>query len=57
VGLLLYGACRGIYASRRLQAACEHDVAFMYLMGSARPDFHTIATFDFDHLIWPTSIL
>jgi hypothetical protein len=29
----------------------------MYLMGSARPDFHTIATFDFDHLIWPTSIL
>jgi hypothetical protein len=26
-------------------------------MGSARPDFHTIATFDFDHLIWPTSIL
>jgi transposase len=45
VGLLLYGACRGIYASRRLQAACEHDVAFMYLMGSARPDFHTIATF------------
>lgn len=45
VGLLLYGACRGIYASRRLQAACERDVAFMYLMGKARPDFHTIATF------------
>jgi transposase/IS5 family transposase len=45
VGLLLYGACRGIYASRRLQAACEQDVAFMYLMGTARPDFHTVATF------------
>ena len=45
VGLLLYGACRGVYASRRLQTACEHDVAFMYLMGSARPDFRTIATF------------
>jgi transposase/IS5 family transposase len=45
VGLLLYGACRGIYASRRLQAACERDLAFMYLMGNARPDFHTISTF------------
>ncbi len=45
VGLLLYGACRGIYASRRLQAACGQDVAFMYLMGGARPDFRTISTF------------
>ena len=45
VGLLLYGACRGIYASRRLQAACGQDVAFMYLMGTARPDFRTISTF------------
>jgi transposase len=45
VGLLLYGACRGIYASRRLQAACRQDVAFMYLMGGTRPDFRTISTF------------
>ena len=45
VGLLLYGACRGIYSSRRLEAACCQDVAFMYLMAMARPDFHTIATF------------
>lgn len=45
VGLLLYGACRGIYSSRRLEAACGQDVAFMYLMAMARPDFHTIATF------------
>jgi transposase len=45
VGLLLYGACRGVYASRRLSAACRSDVAFMYLMGKGRPDFHTIATF------------
>src|SRR3990170_1210328 len=45
VGLLLYGACRGIYYSRRLEAACCQDVAFMYLMAMARPDFHTIATF------------
>lgn len=45
VGLLLYGACRGIYSSRRLQGACCHDVSFMYLMGRARPDFHTICEF------------
>ena len=40
VGLLLYGACRGIYSSRRLQAACAQDVNFMYLLAMARPDFH-----------------
>lgn len=45
VGLLLYGACRGVYASRRLQWACRHDVSFMYLMGGAKPDFHTISSF------------
>src|SRR3990170_3152171 len=45
VGLLLYGACRGIYSSRRLQAACAQDVNFMYLLALARPDFHTIASF------------
>jgi transposase len=41
IGLLLYGACRGIYSSRKLEAACGQDVTFMYLMGMARPDFHT----------------
>jgi transposase len=45
VGLLLYGACRGIYASRRLQWACCHDVSFMYLMAGAKPDFRTICEF------------
>jgi transposase len=45
VGLLLYGACKGVYSSRKLQLACSHDVAFMYLMASARPDFRTIAVF------------
>jgi transposase len=44
-GLLLYGACRGIYASRRLQWACRHDLSFLYLMGGAQPDFHTICEF------------
>jgi len=45
VGLLLYGACRGIYSSRRLQAACCDSVSFLYLTGWARPDFHTICSF------------
>lgn len=44
-GLLLYGACRGVYSSRRLQMACRQDLAFMYLMGRAQPDFRTIAGF------------
>ena len=45
VGLLLYGACRGIYSSRRLQSACHDHLAFMYLTGRAQPDFRTIANF------------
>ena len=45
IGLLLYGACKGVYSSRRLQLACRHDLSFMYLMASARPDFRTIAVF------------
>jgi transposase len=45
VGLLLYGACRGIYSSRKLAQACRDHLAFMYLTGQARPDFHTIALF------------
>ena len=44
-GLLLYGACRGIYSSRRLEAACRQDLSFMYLMGRIQPDFHTICEF------------
>jgi transposase len=45
VGLLLYGACKGIYSSRQLEMACRHDLAFMYLMARAQPGFHTIAEF------------
>lgn len=45
VGLLLYGACRGVYSSRRLAQACRDNVTFMYLTGRLEPDFHTIAQF------------
>lgn len=45
VGLLLYGACCGVYSSRKLAQACGDRLTFMYLTGRARPDFHTIAQF------------
>lgn len=45
VGLYLYGAMRRTYSSRRLAELCQRDVACMYLVGRATPDFHTIAEF------------
>ena len=45
VGLLLYGACRGISSSRKMAQACRDHIAFMYLTSQAQPDFHTIAQF------------
>ena len=45
VGLLLCGACRGIYSSRQLEAACRDHIAFRYLMAGIQPDFHTICEF------------
>jgi transposase len=45
VGLFLYGAARGVYSSRRLAEACRRDVAFIYLVGRAQPDHHTIGEF------------
>jgi len=45
LGLLLYGHMRRIRSSRRLAEACRRDVAFIYLAGRARPDFHTISEF------------
>jgi transposase len=45
VGLYLYGAMRRTYSSRRLAELCQRDVACIYLVGRATPDFHTIAEF------------
>ena len=45
VGLYLYGAMRRTYSSRRLAELCHRDIACMYLVGRATPDFHTIAEF------------
>ena len=44
-GLFLYGVMRGLYSSRKLAAACQRDVAFIYVAGRATPDFHTVAEF------------
>jgi transposase len=45
VGLYLYGAMRRTYSSRRLAELCQRDVACIYLVGQATPDFHTISEF------------
>ena len=45
VGLYLYGAMRRTYSSRRLAELCQRDVACMYLVGRATPDYHTIGEF------------
>jgi transposase len=44
-GLFLYGVMRGIYSSRKLAAASQRDVSFIYVAGRATPDFHTVAEF------------
>ncbi len=45
VGLYLYGAMRRTYSSRRLAELCQRDVACIYLVGRATPDYHTIGEF------------
>ncbi len=47
--LLLYGYCRGIYTSRRIESACEERLDFRALVGSERPDHSTIAEFRSRH--------
>lgn len=44
-GLYLYGAMRRTYSSRRLAELCQRDVACMYLVGRATPDYHTVGEF------------
>lgn len=45
IGLFLYGAMRRTYSSRRLAELCQRDIACMYLVGRASPDYHTIGEF------------
>ena len=47
--LLLYGYCRGVYTSRKLELACEERLDFRALVGNEHPDHSTISKFRKDH--------
>jgi transposase len=48
-GLLLYAYAIGMRSSRRIERACETDVAFRVLAANQRPDHATIARFRAAH--------
>jgi transposase len=50
VRMLLYGYCRGVASSRKIERATYEDVAFRYLAADQHPDHDTIADFRQTHL-------
>jgi len=50
VRVLIYGYCRGVASSRRIERATHEDVAFRYLAADQHPDHDTIAAFRQEHL-------
>src|SRR6266567_3980776 len=50
VRLLIYGYCRGVASSRRIERATHEDVAFRYLAANQHPDHDTLAEFRRRHL-------
>jgi transposase len=50
VCLLLSVYCVGVFASRQIALACERNLAFLAMVGSARPDFRPISDFRKLHL-------
>lgn len=50
VCLLLYAYCVGVFSSRKIAQACERNLAFIAIVGEARPDFRTISDFRKLHL-------
>ena len=50
VGLLLYAYRVGVFSSRTIALACERHLAFLAIVGEARPDFRTISDFRTLHL-------
>jgi len=50
VRVLIYGYCRGVASSRRLERATYEDVAFRYLAADQHPDHDTLAAFRQEHL-------
>lgn len=45
LGIILYGFCRGIFSSRKLEHACRNDLGFMYVSGHNSPDHAAICRF------------
>jgi transposase len=43
--LLIYGYAYGIRSSRKLERACHHNLAFIWLSEDIKPDYRTIARF------------
>ena len=51
VALLLYAYCTGVVSSRKIEAACQVDVAFRVITGNLVPDHTTIARFRSTHAL------
>lgn len=45
LGIVLYGFCRGMFSSRKLENACRTDTGFMYVSGHNCPDHAAICRF------------
>ena len=50
VRVLIYGYCRGVASSRRIERATYEDVALRYLAADQHPDHDTVAAFRQEHL-------
>src|ERR1039458_1655543 len=50
VRMLVYGYCRGVVSSRKIERATHEDVAFRYLAADQHPDHDSIASFRQTHL-------
>lgn len=47
--VLVFGYAYGIRSSRKLERACNHNLAFIWLTSALKPDFRTIGRFRRDH--------
>jgi transposase len=48
--LLVYGYCRGVFSSRRIQKRMQEDIPFKVLAAGNEPDFRTISDFRKIHI-------
>ena len=50
LSVLVYGYCTGTFSSRKLEQACQENVAFRFLSGNALPKHSALADFRKRHL-------